>query len=38
MKIVNALIHIRVRSIYMVMIPEQAVSSDRACSAQMLGY
>lgn len=38
MRIVNALIHIHVRSIHMVMFPEQAVSSDHACSAQMLSY
>lgn len=37
MRIVNALIHIHVQSIEMVMYPEQAASSVNACSAQMLG-
>lgn len=37
MRTVNALRRVHVRSIHVVIHPEQAICSDHACSAQMLG-
>lgn len=37
MRTLNALRHVSVRSIHVVIHQEQAICSDHACSAQMLG-